>query len=745
MSSYLYRIAHFAFRRRRLVLAIWLAAAIAAIAIGVASGGKTNDNFTIPGTEAQNAANVLSAKLPAFSGAQSTIVFATNGSAKVTDPAARAAIETAMAKLKSVPQVSSVSDPFSGRLVSKSGNVALGQVQWSAAATNVKDANLNSVKNAMKPVQTDGVQVAYNGSVYPGSHQRVSELPELIGLIVAFFVLMVTFGAFAAAGMPILGAIIGVVSTLMGITAISSVLSIASASTTVALMLGLSCGIDYGLFILSRHRTNLLNGMTPEESVPLAMGTAGSSVVFAALTVIIALCGLTVIGIPFLSVMGLAAAASVAVALLIALTLLPAMLGFAGAKVATFARLPLLGARAERVARRSAADPASAGGAGWARFVVRNRVPVLISGIILLGVLAIPATQLHLGLASGASQSKGNTERVAYDLTSEGFGPGFNGPLLIVAQGVNRPSDTGQIAGSLAKVPDVAQVSPVITRSGISLIRVTPKTGPDDSATTNLVNTLRHDRAAIEGGTGAHILVGGTTASNIDVSSKLSSALPIFLIVVIGLAFLLLTFAFRTIWVPITSILGFLLSMVAALGAQVAMFQWGWGKHIFGITSAPTLSFLPIIMLAIIFGLSSDYEVFVVSRIKEEYTKNGDARRAVQRGTGVSARVVTSAALIMFSIFASFMLTNDPTTKAIGFSFAIGVFLDAFVVRLTLVPAVMAMIGSKVWSHPAWFARYVPDPDIEGQRLEHTLSENERTEDVPTEGELVSAGTSTCA
>ena len=741
MSSYLYRIAHFAFRRRRLVLAIWLAAAIAAIAIGVASGGKTNDNFTIPGTEAQNAANVLSAKLPAFSGAQSTIVFATNGRAKVTDPAVKAAIETAMTKLKSVPQVSSVSGPFSGRLVSKSGNVALGQVQWSAAATNVKDTNLNSVKNAMKPVQTDGVQVAYNGSVYPGSHQRVSELPELIGLIVAFFVLMVTFGAFAAAGMPILGAIIGVVSTLMGITAISSVLSIASASTTVALMLGLSCGIDYGLFILSRHRTNLLNGMTPEESVPLAMGTAGSSVVFAALTVIIALCGLTVIGIPFLSVMGLAAAASVAVALLIALTLLPAMLGFAGAKVATFARLPLLGARAERVARRSAADPGSSRGAGWARFVVRNRVPVLIGGIIMLGVLAIPATQLHLGLSSGASQSKGNTERIAYDLTSQGFGPGFNGPLLIVAQGVNSPSDTGQIAGALVKVPDVAQVTPVVTQSGMSLIRVTPKSGPNDSATTKLVNTLRHDRAAIEGHTGAHILVGGTTASNIDVSSKLSSALPIFLIVVIGLAFLLLTFAFRTIWVPITSVLGFLLSMVAALGAQVAMFQWGWGKHIFGITSAPTLSFLPIIMLAIIFGLSSDYEVFVVSRIKEEYTKNGDARRAVQRGTGVSARVVTSAALIMFSIFASFMLTNDPTTKAIGFSFAIGVFLDAFVVRLTLIPAMMAMIGSKVWYHPAWFAKYVPDPDIEGQRLDLHLAEEDFEPDVG-EGELVAAGTS---
>ena len=277
---------------------------------------------------------------------------------------------------------------------------------------------------------------------------------------------------------------------------------------------------------------------------------------------------------------------------------------------------------------------------------------------------------------------------------------------------------------------DVAQVTPLAAQNGISLIRLIPKSGPSDPATARLVHTLRDDRAAIEGSTGAHVLIGGTTASNIDVSAKLSAALPIFLIVVVGLAFILLTFAFRTILVPLTSILGFLLSMCAALGAQVAIFQWGWGQHLFGITAAQTISFLPIIMLAIIFGLSSDYEVFVVSRIKEEYTTNGGARHAVQRGTALSARVVTAAAMIMFSIFIAFMFTNDPTIKAIGFSFAAGVFLDAFVVRLTLVPAVMAIIGSRFWYHPKWFTRHIPDPDIEGQRLEHQL----------TRGELATAG-----
>jgi RND superfamily putative drug exporter len=707
-------------------LAGWLAAAIAAIAIAQVSGGKTNDNFTIPGTEAQNASNVLSAKLPAFSGGQTTIVFATtSGSGKVTDAAVKTAIETAMAELKTVPQVSAVVDPFQGQLVAQSGQVALGQIQWSAKAADVKNANLVALKDAMKPVQADGVQVEYNGSVFPGWRPAVSHLPEVVGLIVAFVILMITFGAFAAAGMPILSAIIGVAITLMGITAIASVLSIASASTTVALMLGLSCGIDYGLFILSRHRTNLLSGMTPEESVPLAVGTAGSAVVFAGLTVIIALSGLAVVGIPFLTVMGLAAAASVAVALLISLTLLPAMLGFAGTKVANFARLPMLGARAARVARRSAADPDSTVGARWARFVVRRRVPALIGGIVLLGVLAIPATQIHLGLPSGASQAKDSTQRKAYDLTSEGFGAGFNGPLLVVAQNVASPADTRQIAATLSTMPDVAQATPLAAQNGVSLIRVIPKSGPDAAATTHLVSTLRNDRAVIEGQTGAHVLIGGTTASNIDVSAKLSSALPVFLLVVVGLAFILLTFAFRTILVPIKSIVGFLLSMAAAVGAQVAMFQWGWGQHLFGITPSPTISFLPIIMLAIIFGLSSDYEVFVVSRIKEEYTRNGDARRAVERGTGLSARVVTAAALIMFSIFVAFMVTNDPTIKAIGFSFAAGVFLDAFVVRLTLVPAVMAIFRAKLWYHPEWFAKYVPDPDIEGQRLENRVAERE--------------------
>jgi RND superfamily putative drug exporter len=721
VSTFLYRLARFAFRRRRLVLAIWVLAAVGAIVAGVASGGKTNDNFTIPGTESQHVADLLKQEVPALAGAQTQVVFAAPAGGNITTAAYKSGVEASVAKLKTVPQVVSVSDPFALHAISPDGRVALSQVQYSAVAADVLDSTLNALTAATAPARSAGIQVEYSGSVYPGWRVVTSETPELIGLILAFIILSITFGALITAGLPILTAIIGVITTLMCVTAIASVVNIASASTTVAIMLGLSCGIDYGLFILMRHRNNLLSGMEVADAAALAAGTSGSSVVFAAATVIIALCGLSVVGIPFLTVMGLSAAGSVFIALLIALTLIPAMLGFAGRKVAKFIDTPLRRGHHEKVARIGANEPQRTFGARWARFVVRNRYVVLVVGVALLVLLAIPFLSIKQGLPSGSSQPTSNTSRRAYDLTTASFGPGFNGPLLILAQGSSTPADTQEILANVQKIPDVATASVTLQSGPNAVLRVIPKTGPNDPATADLVNRIRDDRSMIVDNTGATVLVGGTTASNIDVSAKLSSALPVFLIVVVGLAFILLTFAFRTILVPIKSIIGFLLSVSAALGAQVAVFQWGWGRGLFNITPSETISFLPIIMLAIIFGLSSDYEVFVVSRIKEEYAKDGDARAAVERGTGLAARVVTAAALIMFFIFVAFMVNNDPTIKAIGFSFATGVFLDAFVVRLTLVPAVMAIARAKLWYHPEWFAKYIPDPDIEGERLLHSL------------------------
>ncbi|MCK1816752.1 MMPL family transporter [Streptomyces sp. XM4011] len=718
MSTFLFRIGRWSFRHRRIVLALWLLIAVLAIGAAVTSGGKTNDNFTIPGTESQRATDLLAQRVPALSGGQTQVVFAAEENARITDTRQRDGIEQAVANLRKVDQVAEVTDPFQGGATSPDGTIGLGSVQYTVPPGSVNSSTLDDVKRAVQPAEAAGVHVAYSGSVFPGWTTAPSEGPELVGVVVALIILLITFGSLVAAGMPIVTAVLGVLITIMAVTAFAAVVNVATASTTVAIMLGLSCGIDYGLFVLYRHRNHVLRGMDPEDSVALSVGTAGSAVVFAALTVIIALCGLSVVGIPFLAVMGLAAAGAVLIAMLIALTLLPAMLGFAGPKIVQFISRPRrLHAHLERIAHTAATAPEEHRGARWGAFVVRHRVPVLILGVLLLVAMALPATHMRLGLPSGASQPTSNTQRQAYDLITEGFGVGANGPLLIVADGVTEQRRTDQLMAALGKLPDVAAVQPLTMEGGVSVIQVTPQSGPNDPETTSLVHRIRDDRAAIEGSTGATILVGGNTASNIDVSAKLSSALPVFLIVVVGLALILLTFAFRTFFVPLKSVLGFLLSILAAFGAQVALFQWGWGRHLFSIVPAETVSFLPIIMLAIIFGLSSDYEVFVVSRIKEDYSRTGDARGAVVRGMSHSARVVTAAALIMFCIFLAFMFTSDPTIKAIGFSFAIGVLLDAFVVRLTLVPAVMALVGGRIWSHPRWF-RHLPDPDIEGKRLE---------------------------
>lgn len=723
MSTFLFRLARWSFDHRRVVLLLWIVVAAGAIALSAASGGKESDNFTIPGTESQRAANLLTEKVPAFSGGQTQIVFAVPAGQKVTDAGPKAGIEAAVANIAKVPQVVSASNPFAAAgAVSPNGRAALGQVLYNAVPANVTDATLDKLQAAVAPAEAAGVQVEYSGSVYPGWLTKLSELPELIGLVIAFCILAIALGAALAAALPIVTAIVGVLITTMLITALASVVDVASASTTVAIMLGLSCGIDYGLFILLRHRNNLVLGMDVGDAVALAAGTAGSSVVFAGLTVIVALCGLALAGIPFLAVMGLTAAGAVFIALLIALTLLPAVLGFAGTKITRFFNTRLRPGHHRKVAETAAREPHRTFGARWARFVVRWNIPVLIVGLCFMGVLAIPAFHAHLGLPSGSSKPTSDTSRRAYDLTAENFGPGYNGPLTIVAEPVTSAQTAQSMAAAVAKEPGIASAAPLVVQNGVVVIRAIPTTGPNDQATADLVNRLRDDRTAIAGGTGASVLVGGLTASNIDTSNKLSGALPIFLIAVIGLAFLLLTFAFRTILVPLKSIVGFLLSVAAASGLEVALFQWGWGEKLLGITKGETISFLPIIMLAIIFGLSSDYEVFVVSRIKESFTKTGHARQAVVEGTGHSARAVTAAALIMFAIFAAFMFAHDPIIKAIGFSFAAGVLLDAFVVRLTLVPAVMAIAGARFWYHPQWFAKYVPDPDIEGERLEERFN-----------------------
>ncbi|MEV0029495.1 MMPL family transporter [Nocardia sp. NPDC050793] len=733
MSRYLFALGRVVARRRWWVLAIWIVLLIGAVGFAAGTGGKTNDNFTVPGTESQDAVSLLKQRMPAFSGAQMQVAFATPGLAKVTDQQVAAEIEQVMAGLSGLPQVAAVVDPFQAKAVSPDQRAALGSVQFSVSAGEVGEDTLEGVDRVADPAREAGLDVEFSGAVYPGFTAEIPHTPELLGVIAALIILLVTFGAAVAAGLPIVTALVGVGIGLTGILGVAAFVDVPSAATSLALMLGLSCGIDYALFVLSRHRHHIVLGMAAAESIPLAVGTAGSSVVFAAVTVIIALCGLTVANIPFLTVMGLTAAGAVLVAMLVALTLLPALLMFAGDTVAKFISPPLHPGWPEEIARIAAYEPERTFGHSWGRFVTRFRIPLLILGVALLVVLAIPVTRMELGLPSGAIQPDTSTAHKAYDLVDESFGPGFNGPLLL-ATDLSRatgPDAAQTLMGRLRQEPGVAVVQPAGTGDGLMLIQVVPETGPDDPATADLVNRLRDDRAAIESGTGATYLVGGTTAANIDTSNRLAEALPIFLAVVVGLALVLLTIAFRTILVPLFSIAGFILSVFAALGAQVAVFQWGWGAELFDVTKAQTLSFLPIITLAIIFGLSSDYQIFVVSRIKEEHTRTADAVTSVQNGVAHSARVVTAAALIMFAVFVAFATVDNPIVKPLAFTLAVGVLLDAFVVRLTLVPAVMALVGNRMWYHPRWFARYVPDLDIEGAELEHRMAPHVEPEAAP--------------
>lgn len=732
MSRYLYRLARWCFRHRWATLAAWVAALVAIVALAGVSGGKTSDAITIPGTQSQQVVDVLKAKLPAASGTTTQVVFADEGG-NVSTAAHRDGIEATLKRLGSLPQVVSVSDPFKAGTVSPDKQVALATVTYDTTAPGgVESTTVDGLKPAAADAQHAGVQVEFSGAVYPKAGAVNS---EAIGMVVALVVLVLTFGSFLAGGLPLVTALFGVVISMMAVTALSAVTDIASASTSVATMLGLSCAIDYALFILSRARSNMLAGHSPEEAVGRAAGTAGGSVVFAGLSVMIALCGLAVTGIPFLTVMGLAAAGTVGLALLVALTLLPALVGFAGPRAGRFSRLPLL-RRAAPAAQDAVRAPERLRGTRWAAWVVRHRVAVLVVGVAAVGLMALPAAKMDLGLPGADARPTSDTSRVAYDLTTAHFGAGYNGALTVVAQDVTRPVQAAQVTADLARTPGVASAHTAATVNGISVISVVPTTGPNDGATADLVHHIRDDAPRIAAQTGAHVLVGGQTATDIDVSAKLSHALPTFLATIVVLAFLLLTFAFRTILVPLKSILGFLLSAGAALGAEVAVFQWGWAKELFGVSPTQTLSFLPVILLAIMFGLSSDYEIFVASRIKEHYTRTGDARGAAVHGTGQSARVVTGAALIMAAIFASFLLGNDPMIKSIGLSFAVGVLVDAFVVRLALVPAIMAIAGAKIWWHPRWFARLIPDADIEGERLEAELAAEAASAPAPATGDF---------
>ncbi|SFF63230.1 MMPL family transporter [Blastococcus tunisiensis] len=731
MAALLARLGRASFRSRGIVSAVWLVVLGAVVALLVGVGGSFDDEFTIPGSESQAALNRLHELSPGAAGAGAEIVFVAPEGSTVADPAVAGAIEQVVAAAGQAPQVEGVVSPFDAQLISPDGRAALAQVQYGVGNELLEEGSVDALLETTEAAEDAGLEVAVGGNAFTTTGVTIGPL-EFVGVGVAVLVLVLTFGSLLAAGMNLLTAVIGIAVGLGGLLLTSNLVTLSSTAPTLALMIGLAVGIDYTLFILSRHRTQLAAGMDPEESAARAVGTAGSAVVFAGLTVIIALSGLAVVGIPFLTVMGVGAAGTVLVAVLVALTLLPALLGFAGRRLA-----PKPGSRAERREQDDARESTGSGGsmgARWTRLVTRRPLLTVVAVLAGLLVLAIPAPQLELALPDNSTAGEETPQRQAYDLISEYFGPGLNGPLVVLVEGLDAGAGQQalqQIAAEIGGVPTgapgefeggldgvlYAQPTP-LPDGGSGIVSVIPETGPQEEETNVLVGDLRDLAADLEAETGADLAVTGQTAVAIDVSDRLADALLPFALVVVGLALVLLLLVFRSILVPIKAAAGFLLSVAASFGAVVAVFQWGWLSDLFGVPSTgPVISFLPIMLMAILFGLAMDYEVFLVSRMREEYVHGAAPREAVISGARHAARVVVAAALIMFSVFASFVTIEDVIVKAIAFGLAVGILIDAFLVRMTLVPAVLALLGRSAWWLPRWLDRALPDLDVEGARL----------------------------
>jgi putative drug exporter of the RND superfamily len=734
MSRVLHAVAAWCFAHRWLVIAIWLLVVVAGAAGAKLSGGTLDSTFTIPGSQSQTALDQVQRDFPAAAGTSAQLVFRATGGATLASPANAAVIARTLAKAATAPQVAAVISPQAAHLVTPDGKTGIATVEYRVPTSGLQHGSVTAMTGLSAAAGTKTLSVSAGGPALAAKAASTGS-SDIIGVVIALVVLTVTLGSLFAAGMPLLTAIGGVATALLGLHGLAAVAPISSTAVTLAIMIGLAVGVDYALFILTRHRAQLAAGLGAAESAALAVGTAGTAVVFAGCTVIIALAALSVVGIPFLTVMGLSAAGTVLLAAAIATTLVPAIFGLAGERLR-----PRPGSRAARLA--DGTRPAF--GARWLAGVTRRPVLTLAGSVFVLLLLAVPALRLSLALPDNGYAAPGTTQRTAFDTVSAEFGPGFNGPLLVVAdlgagdaeghpasaaaalrtRQAERTADS--VAARLQAFPGVAAVGmPKLDAVGTAaLIQVAASSAPSASATASLVTGIRGQAAAIDRATGATVSVTGTTAIDVDVSAKLSAALVPFAAIIVGLSLLLLMLVFRSFLVPVKAAAGFLLSIAASFGATVAVFQWGWLAGLIGVpATGPIVSFLPIIVIAVLFGLAMDYEVFLATRIREDYVRSGSgdrdhaARRAIVTGGGASARVVVAAALIMTSIFASFVLPDDAIIKPIAFALAIGVACDALLVRMTAVPAVLALAGRGAWYLPRWLDRLLPNLDVEGAAL----------------------------
>jgi putative drug exporter of the RND superfamily len=721
----LQRLAAWCYRRRRRVLVLWIVALIAVGAIGSSVGSTFSQGLSLSGTESQRAADLLQSRFPARAGDEGQIVFAHPGG--VQDAAVQTRMEALFRDVAAVPGVTAVTSPYSAdgaQQVSRDGDVAYAIVQFDRVAPKIPDSTIERIRTLADGAVGGGVHVALGGRMF----QEFSGVgpAELIGILAAIVILLVAFGSLLAMGLPILIALFGIGIGLGFVELLSHVIATPDFATQLASMIGIGVGIDYALLIVTRYRQGLGEGLDPEHAVVRAIDTAGRAVVFAGCTVFISLLGLFLMGVDFVNGMAVGTSFTVGIVMLASITLLPAILGFAGR---TIDRFSVRRTRVEKPREQSLWFR-------WSRVVQRRPWPAFAGGLVILVVLAIPLLSMRLAFPDAGGNPTTDTTRQAHDLVADGFGAGFNGPLILAAEfpkgADTRPLDA--LVAQLRSMPDVAAVTaPTLSPSGdAAVIRVIPASSPQSVSTTDLVDTLRDDVIpASVAGSDVQVHVGGLTASSIDVSDRLASRLPIFIGAVLVLSFLLLMAVFRSLLVPLKAVIMNLLSIGAAYGVVVAVFEWGWLSGVLGVEqTGPIAPFVPMMMFAILFGLSMDYEVFLLSRIREEYDRTGDNAVAVADGLASTARVITAAALIMVTVFGSFVLGDATTIKLFGLGLATAILVDATVVRMVLVPATMELLGDRNWWFPAWLDRIIPrlhveaGPDVDAELARLTEEES---------------------
>lgn len=749
MSKLFYKIGKVAYRKPWAFISSWLCILAIIVAIIVSNGISISSETRIDGTEAQDVLDKLAEDFPVASGGQGSFIFEVPGGEQLDDASNVASLTSAITSIYALDYVVNpldmVSDPTAmaqlqqmqsqlaqgkeisyhslvvnetfipGVKISDDGNIGLFQFQLTEQVDNLSDEQLQQLIDLANTAEKDS-----SITVIPTGSLQDSELPigginEVIGLVIAAIILIVTLGSVVAAGLPLIVALIGVAVGVGGTFTLSGILELNTLTPVLALMIGLAVGIDYSLFIVNRQRKLMLEQKYPaNEAVAIAVGTAGSAVFFAGLTVIIALCGLLVIDISFLSGMALVASLTVLIDVCVAITLLPALLGLIGERiVSTKAR--------NKVHTKQSMKPTIA--SHWINSMIKYKWVTVILIIVLLGIISIPVSDMNLGMPSGESANKETAERQSYDIISDSFGEGYNGTLLLVAEDKDGNSIDSQqyfqLLTNINELDTIVEVSPGGFNSDgtVGIMSITPIAGPNAQETQDLVNYLRTEQSLVEN-TNLEVGITGLTAINIDISEKLGEVFPIYVGIIVVLSLVILLIVFRSVIVPIKATVGFLLSILATFGATTAVFQWGWFGSLFGIdTGGPLLSFIPIMITGILYGLAMDYQVFLVSSMREAYIHNYKGDKAIINGYTIASRVVVAAALIMISVFAGFIFTTEIMIKQVGFALAFGILIDAFLIRMIFVPAVMSIFGDKVWWLPKWLDKILPNLDIEGEDL----------------------------